>query len=77
MLNRFARAFFTRLLTPIATALLSIGVALAGLVAYLNLPVAPLPSVDLPTIVVSASQPGADPATMAPSHSRSALCYPG
>ncbi|MDN3568335.1 efflux RND transporter permease subunit [Paeniroseomonas aquatica] len=52
---------------PIATALLSIGVALAGLVAYFNLPVAPLPSVDLPTIVVSASQPGADPATMSSS----------
>ena len=52
---------------PIATALLSIGIALAGLVAYFNLPVAPLPSVDLPTIVVSASQPGADPATMSSS----------
>ena len=42
---------------PIATALLSIGIALAGLVAYFNLPVAPLPRVDLPTIVVVANQP--------------------
>ena len=52
---------------PIGTALLSIGVALAGLVAYFALPVAPLPRVDLPTIVVFASQPGADPATMSSS----------
>ena len=52
---------------PIATALLAIGIALAGLVAYFALPIAPLPRVDLPTIVVSASQPGADPATMASS----------
>ncbi|MFC7474815.1 efflux RND transporter permease subunit [Dankookia sp. GCM10030260] len=52
---------------PIGTALLAIGIALAGIVAYLALPVAPLPSVDLPTIVVGASQPGADPATMASS----------
>ncbi|MDB5371972.1 MAG: mdtC [Belnapia sp.] len=52
---------------PIATTLLSIGIALAGFVAYFSLPVAPLPSVDLPTIVVSASQPGADPATMSSS----------
>jgi len=52
---------------PIGTALLAIGLALAGLVAYFGLPVAPLPSVDLPTIVVFASQPGADPATMASS----------
>ena len=52
---------------PIGTALLAIGIALAGIVAYFALPVAPLPSVDLPTIVVGASQPGADPATMASS----------
>ncbi|SDC52086.1 efflux RND transporter permease subunit [Belnapia rosea] len=52
---------------PIATALLSIGIALAGIVSYFNLPVAPLPSVDLPTIVIGAGQPGADPATMASS----------
>jgi hydrophobe/amphiphile efflux-1 (HAE1) family protein len=52
---------------PIGTALLAMGLALAGLVAYFALPVAPLPSVDLPTIVVFANQPGADPATMASS----------
>jgi hydrophobe/amphiphile efflux-1 (HAE1) family protein len=52
---------------PIGTALLALGLALAGLVAYLHLPIAPLPRVDLPTIVVWASQPGADPATMAAS----------
>ena len=52
---------------PIGTALLAIGLALAGLVAYFNLPVAPLPRVDFPTIAVSASQPGADPAIMASS----------
>ncbi|GGC61255.1 acriflavine resistance protein B [Siccirubricoccus deserti] len=52
---------------PIGTALLALGMALAGLVAYLHLPIAPLPRVDLPTIVVWASQPGADPATMAAS----------
>ena len=52
---------------PIGTALLAFGVALAGIVAYFNLPVAPLPRVDLPTIIVTATQPGADPATMASS----------
>jgi hydrophobe/amphiphile efflux-1 (HAE1) family protein len=52
---------------PIATMLLSIGVALAGLVAYFALPIAPLPRVDLPTIIVIANQPGADPQTMASS----------
>lgn len=52
---------------PIGTALLSLGIALAGLVAYFALPVAPLPRVDLPTIVVYAGLPGADPATMSAS----------
>jgi multidrug efflux pump len=52
---------------PIGTSLLAIGLALAGLIAYLNLPVAPLPRVDFPTIAVSASQPGADPIIMASS----------
>ena len=50
---------------PIATSLLTIGIALAGLLAYGDLPVAPLPRVDFPTISVSASLPGASPATMA------------
>ncbi|MEO9102378.1 MAG: multidrug efflux RND transporter permease subunit [Burkholderiaceae bacterium] len=50
---------------PIATALLTIGLALAGTIAYFLLPVAPLPQVDFPTISVSASLPGASPETMA------------
>ncbi len=50
---------------PIATTLLSAGVALAGVLAYFNLPVASLPQVDFPTISVQASLPGASPETMA------------
>ena len=50
---------------PVATTLLTIGLALAGLFAYFKLPVAPLPQVDFPTIVVSATMPGASPDTMA------------
>src|SRR6516165_6163962 len=50
---------------PVATTLLTIGVALAGFFAFLRLPVAPLPQVDYPTITVSASMPGASPNTMA------------
>jgi len=52
---------------PIATTLLTIGVALAGMVAFNLLPVSPMPRVDIPTISVSASMPGADPETMATS----------
>ena len=50
---------------PVATTLLTIGLALAGLVSYFLLPVAPLPAVDLPVIFVSASMPGASPEVMA------------
>ncbi|MEG0938759.1 MAG: efflux RND transporter permease subunit [Comamonas sp.] len=50
---------------PIATILLTIGMALVGGVAYFLLPVAPLPQVDYPTISVTASLPGAAPDTMA------------
>jgi multidrug efflux pump len=50
---------------PIATALLAIGLLISGLVAYNFLPVSPLPSVDIPTIIVLANRPGADPETMA------------
>ena len=50
---------------PVATTLLTIGVVLAGAVAFRLLPVSPLPRVDLPTISVSASLPGASPETMA------------
>ena len=52
---------------PVATSLLMVAVAFAGLVAYPLLPVAPLPKVDFPTISVSASLPGASPETMASS----------
>ncbi len=52
---------------PVATTLLTIGVALAGLAAYFRLAVSPLPQIDFPTITVSASMPGASPETMATS----------
>ena len=50
---------------PIGTTLMAIGLFLVGAVAYVFLPVASLPSVDFPTINVSASRPGADPNIMA------------
>ncbi|KAI3592519.1 Multidrug efflux system MdtABC-TolC, inner-membrane proton/drug antiporter MdtC (RND type) [Cupriavidus sp. U2] len=50
---------------PVATALLTIGILLAGIAAFRLLPVSPLPQVDFPTISVSASLPGASPETMA------------
>ena len=52
---------------PIATALVMSGLAMVGLVAYLLLPVAPLPQVDFPTIQVTAQLPGTSPETMASS----------
>jgi multidrug efflux pump len=52
---------------PIATALLTVGIALAGAAAFFLLPVSPLPQVDFPTISVSAALPGASPETMATS----------
>jgi len=52
---------------PVATTLLTIGLALSGGVAFFLLPVSPMPSVDLPTIVVSAALPGASPETVATS----------
>jgi HAE1 family hydrophobic/amphiphilic exporter-1 len=52
---------------PIATSLLMAGILFVGLVAYPQLPVAPLPQVDFPTIQVSATLPGASPETMATS----------
>jgi multidrug efflux pump len=52
---------------PIATTLLTAGLALAGIAAFFVLPVAPLPQVDYPVISVSASLPGASPETMASS----------
>jgi multidrug efflux pump len=50
---------------PVATMLLTLGLALAGGVAFFLLPVSPLPNVDIPTIFVTAQMPGASPATMA------------
>jgi multidrug efflux pump subunit AcrB len=50
---------------PVGTTLLAVGLFLVGAVAYAFLPVASLPSFELPTVRVSASRPGADPATMA------------
>src|SRR3974377_575321 len=57
-----SRIFIER---PIMTALVMFAVALFGFVGYRALPVAALPSVDYPTIQVSAALPGADPETMA------------
>jgi multidrug efflux pump len=50
---------------PVATTLLTLGVALAGAIAYFKLPVSPLPQVDFPTISVQAQMPGASPEVMA------------
>jgi multidrug efflux pump len=52
---------------PVATVLLTIGIALAGIGAFFMLAVAPLPQVDFPVITVSANLPGASPDTMATS----------
>src|SRR4030088_646090 len=52
---------------PVATALLTAGLAIAGALSYTLLPVAPLPQVEFPTIQVSAGLPGASPETMASS----------
>jgi len=52
---------------PVATALLTIAVGLAGAVAFNLLPVSPLPQVDFPTVQVQASLPGASPEIMASS----------
>ena len=52
---------------PVATTLLMIGLFLAGIVAFRQLPVAALPQVDYPTIVVSTYLPGASAQTMAES----------
>src|SRR5438552_7785244 len=50
---------------PVATALLTVGLLLAGIVGYRQLPVSALPQVDYPTIVVATSLPGASAETMA------------
>lgn len=50
---------------PVATALMAVAVLLAGVLGWRMLPVAPLPQVDFPTIVVSANLPGASPESIA------------
>lgn len=59
-----SRPFIAR---PVATTLLAVGILLAGLFAFVKLPVSPLPQVDFPTISVFASLPGANPETVATS----------
>jgi multidrug efflux pump len=60
----FSGLFIAR---PVATMLLTIGIALAGVFAFFKLPISPLPQVDFPTISVQASLPGASPDTVATS----------
>src|SRR5215471_4534829 len=57
----------TFILRPVATALLMIGILLAGAVAYKQLPVSALPQVDYPTIQILTFYPGASPDVMASS----------
>lgn len=59
-----SRPFIDR---PVATTLLTIAIAIAGIMGYVNLPVAPLPQVDFPTVRVQASLPGASAEIMASS----------
>ena len=59
---KFSEFFVHR---PVATTLLTLGIALSGVMAFRLLPVSPLPQVDFPTISVQASLPGASPETMA------------
>src|SRR3984893_521619 len=52
---------------PVATTLLTVGIALAGAIAFNVLPVSPLPQVDFPTIAVNSTLPGASAVIMASS----------
>jgi multidrug efflux pump len=58
----FSAIFIAR---PVATTLLTIGIAFAGVLAFLRLSVAPLPQVDFPTLMIQASMSGASPDVMA------------
>ncbi len=60
--TNFSAPFIRR---PVATTLITLAIALSGLVAFRVLPVSPLPQVDFPTINVGANLPGASPETMA------------
>ena len=62
MNNRFSELFIRR---PVATTLLTIGIAFAGLLAFGRLPVSPLPQIDFATVSVQANMPGASPDNMA------------
>jgi multidrug efflux pump len=62
MSANFSAPFIRR---PVATSLITIAIALSGVVAFRFLPVSPLPQVDFPTINVGANLPGASPETMA------------
>src|SRR5579864_3186797 len=62
MSANFSAPFIRR---PVATTLITVAIALSGIVAFRLLPVAPLPQVDFPTINVGANLPGASPETMA------------
>ena len=61
---RFFALFIHR---PVATTLLTLAIAICGIIGFRLLPVSPLPQVDYPVISISASLPGADPETMASS----------
>src|ERR1700722_5517300 len=50
---------------PVATTLLTFGLVAAGAIAFFKLPVSPLPDVDIPTISVLATLPGASPSDVA------------
>src|SRR5437879_13404860 len=60
----FSRIFIER---PVMTTLVTFAILLFGIVGFRALPIAALPSVDYPTIQVTAGQPGANPETMASS----------
>src|SRR5499427_4835091 len=62
MTANFSAPFIRR---PVATSLITIAIALSGIVAFRFLPVSPLPQVDFPTISVMSGLPGASPETMA------------
>lgn len=59
---KLAHIFIQR---PVASGLLAVAIVLLGLIGYRQLPVSPLPAVDFPMIVVTASLPGASPESMA------------
>src|SRR5262249_27922480 len=65
--DRGMNPFSAPILRPVATTLLSLGIILLGIVAYLHMPIAALPSVDRPTIGVWAGLPGASADTIATS----------